>query len=93
MELNGYHNLLPALEAAAAARGVSNRTINRVAQEGVNRLDAIAALLLEGCNPSDAMLRAFTYAHGKRGTLVALWLERSSELPEVGTFGTSWVGR
>jgi hypothetical protein len=47
------------------------------------RYDAIAAMFLEKGEWQDALLRAFTYAGKRHGTLVNIWADRCPNVPEV----------
>lgn len=52
--------------------------------QGLSKYDAIAALLLEKGELQDALLRAFTYAGKKQGTVVNIWVNKCPNVPEVG---------
>jgi len=68
-----FSSLHPLMEATAAAQGVTDQAIARVMRQGVNRWDAVAALLLEKGSLHDAMLRAVTFADDTDSTIIKKW--------------------
>lgn len=88
VDLDGCGHANSILKAAAAANGFIHHQIETVRRQGVegidNGFDAIAALLLEKGDLQDAMLRAFTYAGKRSGTMVKIWLDKCPNMPQVG---------
>ena len=79
VHLNTDLNLGPLLESAAAASHVLDKAdLSNLAAQGLNRDDSLAALLLEGGDQENALLRAFTYAR-QPGKLVQVWYNRCLE--------------
>lgn len=80
-------DLTPMLESAAAAtHALADAALDSLTRQGLQRLDALAALLLEGGLQEHAMLRAFVYA-GQHGKCVEIWRDRCLEkgmLSQVG---------
>jgi hypothetical protein len=91
VDLEGHHHLHPILEQASATHGHTPQQLRVLMKQGLHRHDAIAALLLEKGEQEHALLRAFTYAGKRPGTVVNLWVQNCPNLPEVGVRG--WVGR
>lgn len=73
VDLTDFPSLHPLMEATAAAQGVTDQAIARVMCQGVNRWDAVAALLLEKGSLHNAMLRAVIFADDRHGTIIKKW--------------------
>lgn len=88
VDLSGHHHFLhPILEQASAAQGHTPQQLRVLMAQGLHRHDAIAALLLEKGQQGHALLRAFTYAGKRRGTVVNLYVQKCPNVPEVAGAG------